>query len=89
MERAKETEALKARYARLSPRLRQVAHRYAGGETYRQTAAALGLSRNTVSVYLQRIYVTLRVHSRDELRAALALVGEDRPPEAESGPDGQ
>ncbi len=56
----------------LTPQERQIAHLLARGETTRGVASALFLSPKTVEYHLGRIYRKLRIHSREELVAALA-----------------
>lgn len=55
----------------LSPREREIAHRYARGESYQQIASALGLAPSTVRNHLSNIYAKLQVHHRAGLIAAL------------------
>lgn len=56
----------------LSPREREIAHRYARGESHQQIASALGLAPSTVRNHLSNIYSKLQVHHRSGLIAALA-----------------
>jgi DNA-binding NarL/FixJ family response regulator len=58
----------------LSARERQVALLLADGRENREVAAALGITENTVSAYVRRIYRKLRVHSRRELALHMALL---------------
>jgi DNA-binding NarL/FixJ family response regulator len=51
----------------LTPREREIALLAARGLTNRQIAAELGLSINTMSNYLKRIYAKLEISSRTEL----------------------
>lgn len=55
----------------LSPREREIAHRYARGESYQQIASALTLAPSTVRNHLGNIYSKLQVHHRSGLIEAL------------------
>ena len=55
------------RFARLTPRERQVFHLLAAGRTTSETATALGLSRKTVSVHRAHILAKLRLRNNVEL----------------------
>lgn len=52
----------------LSPRQRQVAKLRAMDVSYREIAQRLGISPNTVSMYVQYVHLTLQAHSAGELR---------------------
>ena len=52
---------------RLSPRMRQTLERLLTGDQEKQVARHLGLSRNTVHVYVKAIYRQFGVNSRAEL----------------------
>ncbi len=62
--------------APLSPREREAALLYAGGESYKSIARHLGLSPATVRTYLRDVYARLGVRSKLELRG---LLGSDAP----------
>jgi DNA-binding CsgD family transcriptional regulator len=51
----------------LAPRYRRVLERLLGGDSEKQIAHALGLSRHTVHEYVKRIYRAFGVESRGEL----------------------
>jgi DNA-binding CsgD family transcriptional regulator len=53
----------------LSPRMRQTLNRLLAGDSEKQIARRLGVSRNTVHVYVKGIYRTFDVCSRGELLA--------------------
>src|SRR5438445_163542 len=53
----------------LSPRLSQTLQRLLSGESEKQIAAQLGLSRHTVHVYVKTLYRRFDVTSRPELLA--------------------
>lgn len=73
--------------AGLTPRMRDVLNGLMVGESEKQMAARLGLSRHTVNRHVQRIYRYYGVTSRGRLLAALRSGGDTR--EAmRSGPDG-
>ena len=55
----------------LSPREREIANRYARGESHQQIASALMLAPSTVRNHLSNIYAKLQVHHRSGLIAAL------------------
>lgn len=55
----------------LSAREREVAHRYARGESHQQIASALALAPSTVRNHLSNIYSKLQVHHRAGLITAL------------------
>jgi DNA-binding NarL/FixJ family response regulator len=55
----------------LSPREREIAHRYARGESHQQIARALMLAPSTVRNHLGNIYSKLQVHHRSGLIEAL------------------
>lgn len=57
------------RLADLSPREREALGHFLRGASEKEVAAFLGRSRHTVHSYVKRIYRTLGVHSRSELRA--------------------
>jgi len=65
--REPDVESLNDLLKLLTPRERQVALLAARGQTNRQIGAELGLSINTVSNHLKRIYAKLEVSSRTEL----------------------
>jgi DNA-binding CsgD family transcriptional regulator len=56
----------------LTPQEFQVAQLLAGGNTTREAASALFLSRKTIEYHLGHIYSKLGIHSRAELTAAMA-----------------
>jgi len=51
----------------LAPRLRQTLDRLLAGDSEKQVAAKLGLSRHTVHVYVKSLHKKLGVSSRSEL----------------------
>lgn len=51
----------------LSPRMRQTLERLLAGDSEKQIAAHLSLSRNTVHVYVKALYKGFNVQSRGEL----------------------
>ena len=53
----------------LSPRLRQTLTRLLAGDSEKQVARHLELSKNTVHVYVKALYRHYNVHSRGELLA--------------------
>jgi DNA-binding CsgD family transcriptional regulator len=55
----------------LAPRLRQTLAGLLDGDSEKQVAAKLGLSRHTVHLYVGAIYRHFGVHSRGELLALL------------------
>lgn len=55
--------------AKLPPRLRPVLERYLAGNSEKETAAALGLSPQTVHTYAKQLYRAIGVSSRAELMA--------------------
>lgn len=57
----------------LSPREREAALLYAGGESYKSIARHLGLSPATVRTYLRDVYARLGVRSKLELRGLLGV----------------
>ncbi|HEX3752481.1 MAG TPA: helix-turn-helix transcriptional regulator, partial [Streptosporangiaceae bacterium] len=59
----------------LTPQELQIALRIAGGQTTRETAAALFLSPKTIEYHLRNIYRKLGISSRTELEAAMAEKG--------------
>jgi DNA-binding CsgD family transcriptional regulator len=61
--------------AELTPQELQIALRVAGGQTTRETAAALFLSPKTIEYHLRNIYRKLGISSRTELEAAMAAKG--------------
>jgi ATP/maltotriose-dependent transcriptional regulator MalT len=63
----------------LTPQELQIAVLLAGGQTTRQTAAALFLSPKTIEYHLRHIYRKLAIHSREELGRMLAA-GLPKPP---------
>lgn len=56
----------------LTAREREVAHLYASGMSYVEIAAALNISRNTVSIHVGKLLKKLRVNGRTGLRASVA-----------------
>jgi len=56
----------------LTPQELQISLLLADGKTTREAAAALFLSPKTIEYHLRNAYRKLAIHSRDELRAALA-----------------
>jgi DNA-binding CsgD family transcriptional regulator len=58
--------------AELTPQELQIALRIAGGQTTRETAAALFLSPKTIEYHLRNIYRKLGISSRTELETAMA-----------------
>lgn len=57
--------------ARLSPRVQQTLSRLLAGDSEKQIASRLGLSPNTVHVYVKTLYRHFNVSSRGELMARL------------------
>lgn len=55
--------------AGLSPRVRQTLDRLLEGDSEKQIAAKLGVSRHTVHVYIKNLYRHFSVNSRGELLA--------------------
>jgi DNA-binding NarL/FixJ family response regulator len=53
----------------LPPRLRQTLERLLAGDSEKQVAARLGLSRHTVHIHVKRLYRAYKVNSRGELLA--------------------
>jgi DNA-binding CsgD family transcriptional regulator len=53
----------------LSPRMRQTLERLLAGDSEKQIASRLGLSRHTVHVYVKAVYKGFAVSSRGELLA--------------------
>ena len=53
----------------LSPRLRQTLLRLLDGDSEKQIAGRLGISRHTVHIYVKALYKHFRVSSRGELMA--------------------
>jgi DNA-binding NarL/FixJ family response regulator len=53
----------------LSPRMRQTLDRLLAGDSEKQIAHRLGVSKNTVHVYVKALYRTFNVCSRGELLA--------------------
>jgi DNA-binding NarL/FixJ family response regulator len=53
----------------LSPRMRQTLDRLLAGDSEKQIAGRLGVSKNTVHVYVKALYRTFNVCSRGELLA--------------------
>jgi DNA-binding CsgD family transcriptional regulator len=53
----------------LSPRMKQTLQRLLAGDSEKQIAARLGLSRHTVHVYVKALYKGFAVSSRGELLA--------------------
>ena len=65
----------------LSPREREVLDYLARGYLYKEIAAELSLSYDTVHTYVRRIYEKLQVHSRTEAVAKhLTRPGQAGPP---------
>jgi DNA-binding NarL/FixJ family response regulator len=65
----------------LSPREREVLDYLSRGYLYKEIAAELALSYDTVHTYVRRIYEKLQVHSRTEAVAKhLTRAGQTRPP---------
>lgn len=60
---------------RLAPRLRSVAERFLAGDSVKEAARHLGLSRHTVVQYAKDIYRTLGVSTRAELLLVLMRGG--------------
>jgi len=56
-------------FATLTIRQRQTLYRLLAGDSEKQVAAGLGLSRHTVHVHVKSLYRTFKVHSRNELLA--------------------
>jgi len=54
---------------RLSPRERQTLQHLLAGDSEKQVAAKLGLSRHTVHIYVKMLYKHFEVNSRGELLA--------------------
>ena len=61
------TEQMSDPLGKLSTRERQVAERYARGESYKTIAEALFVSPSTVRSHLNKIYEKLGVHNKAEL----------------------
>ena len=59
----------------LSPRMRQTLERLLAGDSEKQIAARLGLSRHTVHVYVKSLYQRFDVNSRGELFAKFVRRG--------------
>lgn len=59
------------RLQKLSPREREAMQLFVAGQTEKDVATLLGRSRHTVHAYVKRIYRTLGVRSRSELRRLL------------------
>lgn len=57
------------RFVHLSPREREALGHLLRGASEKEVAASLGRSRHTVHSYVKRIYRTLGVRSRSELRS--------------------
>ena len=57
------------RELKLSPRLRQTLHRLLVGDSEKQVARHLALSKHTVHVYVKALYREYNVNSRGELLA--------------------
>src|SRR4051812_23986640 len=70
---------------RLPPRVRDVFQGLLVGLSEKEVATRLGISRNTVHGYIQRIYVQFKVSSRGELLAARIAVLQARVEELEGG----
>jgi FixJ family two-component response regulator len=62
---------LRARFAQLTPREREVALRVARGESNRVVGEALGISAKTVQVHRQHVLEKMGAHSAAELAAAI------------------
>ena len=78
----------------LAPRLRQVLACLFEGDSEKQIAARLRISRHTVHEYLRRLHRLFDVSSRGELLARCApflplLHPRDSPEETGPGPDGE
>jgi DNA-binding CsgD family transcriptional regulator len=58
-------------FVSLSPRLRQTLERLLVGDSEKEVAARLGLSRHTVHVYVKTLYRRFDVSSKGELFAAV------------------
>jgi len=71
IERRRRDDEVRARYARLSPREREVLGRLAAGDDADRIAAALFISTQTVRSHVQRALDKLEVHSRAEAVALL------------------
>jgi DNA-binding CsgD family transcriptional regulator len=67
-----------AEQSRLSPREAQVADYFSLGHSYKEIAAMLGISPNTVRVQLARVYQKLEINDKAMLASSLAKVR--RPP---------
>ena len=59
----------------LSPRMRQTLERLLAGDSEKEIAARLGLSRHTVHVYVKTLYRRFGVNSRGELLARFVQRG--------------
>jgi DNA-binding NarL/FixJ family response regulator len=59
----------KSEVTRLSPREYEVLELLAKGDTYRQIAAQLSLSVDTIRMNVKHIYAKLHIHSRSEAAA--------------------
>jgi DNA-binding NarL/FixJ family response regulator len=64
-------------FAALTPREKQIAYLAAQGLTNRQISAETGLSVNTISNHLKRVYAKLGVQSRTELAWRLQYLDMD------------
>lgn len=89
VDREREQERARSRGCRrlaeeraLTPREEQVAFMLAGGAKPSQIADELVLSVATVRTHVHRVYEKAGVHSGDELRALVALLGGQDAPEA-------
>ncbi len=71
----------------LSPREQEVLSRLASGYLYKEIAASLGISYDTVHTYIRRIYEKLQVHSRTE--AVAKHLGQGRSGSLPSAPGGR
>jgi DNA-binding NarL/FixJ family response regulator len=60
---------------KLSPRLRQTLDRLLVGDSEKQVARHLALSKNTVHVYVKALYRQYKVNSRGELLAKFVIPG--------------
>jgi DNA-binding CsgD family transcriptional regulator len=69
----------------LSARERQIARRYASGESHQQIASALHLAPATVRNHLSKVYLKLAVHHRAGLIAALSPTKLPDPPGPPAG----
>lgn len=61
----------------ISPRLKQCLHGLLQGDSEKQIARKLGISRHTVHIHVRKLYVVMNVSSRGELLAR--FIGRELP----------